>query len=85
MYATCVSSLSIRIGVNTKIHLASDAQICRCDFFVTDATVVDCLLTLLMLRTLLRFLQTVKIKRSDYLCNFSEFDFTGYSLACTGI
>ncbi len=26
-----------------------------------------------------------KIKRGGYLCSFSEFDFTGYSLACTGI
>ena len=38
-----------------------------------------------MLRIQLRFLQQVKIKRSDYLCSFSEFDFTGHSLAYTEI
>ena len=40
---------------------------------------------LLMLHVWLRFLQQVKIKRSDYLCSFSEVDFTEYSLAYTGI
>ena len=40
---------------------------------------------LLMLHILLWFLQTVKVKISDYLCNFSKIDFTWYSLACTKI
>ena len=40
---------------------------------------------LLMLHIWLRFLQQVKIKRSDYLCSFSEFDSTGDSLVYTGI
>ena len=42
VYATCVSRLSTQRGLNTKIHLAVDAQGMPVRFFVTDATVADC-------------------------------------------
>ena len=42
MYATCVSRLSTKRGLNTKIHLAVDAHGMPVRFFVADATVADC-------------------------------------------
>ncbi len=42
MYATCVSRLSTKMGLNTKIHIAVDSHAMPVRFFVTDATVADC-------------------------------------------
>ncbi len=37
-YVTCVSRLSTKMGLNTKIHIAVDSHGIPVRFFITDAT-----------------------------------------------